>query len=239
MFGLPNNFEYSTILKHPQYFRLFDAEEARNKYIEIAELEYEHDPKVLKDPNLIVCAIERLWEREYRERRVEAENIGFAFNVKFPPGFKINKYHKITVWVWQQLPYWSSYEDIFGYDLRSIEARKCLEKRGVAMIYELFSITVEKKLALERITHFRMAMDLPKEFLLQHQGGFYISARGNQGKLHTVFLRDTYWRGDLVEPNELNFARRKLAELIKMSSGKYMWRYLCFLVLGPGRSNDS
>ncbi|KAF6164073.1 hypothetical protein GIB67_017657, partial [Kingdonia uniflora] len=176
-FGLSDDFEYSVILKHPQYFWLFDAEETRNKYIEIAELEYEHDPKVLKDPNLIVCAIERLREREYRERRVEAENI-----------------------------------------------RKCLEKRGVAMIHKLLSITVEKKLALERITHFRMATDLPKElkeFFLQHQGVFYISTRGNRGKLHTVFLRDAYWRGDLVEPNELYFARRKLAELIKMSSGKY------------------
>ncbi|KAF6148681.1 hypothetical protein GIB67_042640 [Kingdonia uniflora] len=225
-FGLPDDFEYSVILKHPQYFRLFDAEETRNKYIEISELEHEHehDPKVLKDPNLTVCAIERLRERGYRERRVEAEDIRFAFNVKFPPGFKINKYHKIAVWKWQRLPYWSPYEDISGYDLRSIEARKRLEKRGVAMIHELLSITVEKKLTLERIAHFRMAMDLPKKlkvFLLQHQGVFYISTRGNQGKLHTVFLRDAYWKGDLVEPNDLYFARRKLVELIKMSSRKY------------------
>ncbi|KAF6148659.1 hypothetical protein GIB67_042618 [Kingdonia uniflora] len=167
-FGLPDDFEYSVILKHPQYFRLFDAEETRNKYIEISELEHEHehDPKVLKDPNLTVCAIERLRERGYRERRVEAEDIRFAFNVKFPPGFKINKYHKIAVWKWQRLPYWSPYEDISGYDLRSIEARKRLEKRGVAMIHELLSITVEKKLTLERIAHFRMAMDLPKKLKL-------------------------------------------------------------------------
>ncbi|KAL3647366.1 hypothetical protein CASFOL_008334 [Castilleja foliolosa] len=32
-FGLPDDFEYSVILKHPQYFRLFDADETRNKYI--------------------------------------------------------------------------------------------------------------------------------------------------------------------------------------------------------------
>ncbi|KAF6146250.1 hypothetical protein GIB67_011722 [Kingdonia uniflora] len=85
--------------------------------------------------------------------------------------------------------------DISSYDLWSIEARKRLEKRGLVMIHELLLITVEKKHTLERIVHFRIVMDLPK--------------------------KDEYWRGDLVKPNELYFARRKLAELIKMSSRKY------------------
>ncbi|OVA14139.1 Plant organelle RNA recognition domain [Macleaya cordata] len=208
--GLPEDFEFSVILKYPQYFRLFDAEDTRSKYIEVVE----------RDPNLAMCAIEKLREKEYRERGIDAENIRFSFVVNFPPGFKIGKYYKIAVWKWQRLPYWSPYEEVSGYDLRSLEAKKRMEKRAVAMIHELLSLTVEKKLTLERIAHFRMAMDLPKklkEFLLQHQGIFYISTRGNHGKLHTVFLREAYRKGDLIEPNELYLARRKLAELILLS----------------------
>ncbi|KAL7146369.1 hypothetical protein ABFS83_06G036100 [Erythranthe nasuta] len=215
-FGLPDDFEYSVILKHPQFFRLFDADETRNKYIEAVEKE--------KDKSLLgVSAIERMREIEYREKGIDAEDIRFSFIVNFPPGFKIGKYYKIAVWKWQRLPYWSPYEDVSGYDLRSLEAQKRMEKRAVAMIHELLSLTVEKKLTLERIAHFRMAMDLPKklkEFVLQHQGIFYISTRGNHGKLHTVFLREAYRKGDLVEPNELYLARRKLAELALVSPRK-------------------
>ncbi|XP_024161167.1 protein ROOT PRIMORDIUM DEFECTIVE 1 [Rosa chinensis] len=212
-FGLPDDFEYSVVLKYPEYFRLFDADESRSKYIEVVE----------KDPSLSVCAIEKLREREYREKGVDAEDIRFSFIVNFPPGFKIGKYYRIAVWKWQRVPYWSPYEDVSGYDMRSLEAQKRMEKRAVAVIHELLNLTVEKKITLERIAHFRMAMNLPKklkEFLLQHQGIFYISTRGNHGKLHTVFLREAYRKGELVEPNDLYLARRKLAELVLMSPRK-------------------
>ncbi|KAB2596645.1 protein ROOT PRIMORDIUM DEFECTIVE 1 [Pyrus ussuriensis x Pyrus communis] len=68
-----------------------------------------------------------------------------------------------------------------------------------------------------------MSMNLPnklKEFLLQHQGIFYISTRGNHGKLHTVYLREAYKKGELIEPNDLCLARRKLAELVLISPRK-------------------
>ncbi|KAJ4868249.1 Protein ROOT PRIMORDIUM DEFECTIVE 1 [Raphanus sativus] len=212
-FGLPEDFEYSVILKHPQFFRLIDGEETRDKYIEIVD----------REQSLSVCAIERVREIEYRTKGIDAEDVRFSFVVNFPPGFKIGKYFRIAVWKWQRLPYWSPYEDISGYDLRSLEAQKRLEKRAVACIHELLSLTVEKKITLERIAHFRNVMCLPKrlkEFLLQHQGIFYISTRGNYGKLHTVFLREAYKRGELVEPNEVYLARRKLAELVLMSPRK-------------------
>ncbi|KAJ9679287.1 hypothetical protein PVL29_021258 [Vitis rotundifolia] len=211
--GFPDDFEYSVILKNPQFFRLFDAKETRNKYIEIVE----------RDPTLAVCAIEKLREKEYREKGIDAEDIRFSFIVNFPPGFKIGKYYRIAVWKWQRIPYWSPYEDVSGYDLRSLEAQKRMEKRAIATIHELLSLTVEKKISLERIAHFRQAMNLPKklkEFLLQHQGIFYISTRGNFGKLHTVFLREAYKKGELIEPNDLYLARRKLAELVLLSPRK-------------------
>lgn len=93
--GLPDDFEYSVILKYPQYFRLFDAKETRNKYIEVVE----------RDESLAVCAIEKAREKEYREKGVDAEDIRFSFIVNFPPGFKIGKYYRIAAWKWQRVPY--------------------------------------------------------------------------------------------------------------------------------------
>ncbi|KAL8543919.1 hypothetical protein ACS0TY_004464 [Phlomoides rotata] len=230
-FGLPDDFEHSVILKHPQFFRLFDADETRNKYIEMVE----------KDSSLGVCEIERQREIEYRHKGVDAEDIRFSFIVNFPPGFKIGKYYKIAMWKWQRLPYWSPYEDVSGYDLRSLEAQKRMEKRAVAMIHELLTLTVEKKMTLERIAHFRMIMNLPKklkDFLLQHQGIFYISTRGNHGKLHTVFLREAYKKGEMVEPNELYLARRKLGELVLVSPRKARMRQELTSYRGHGFEDD-
>ncbi|RHN74537.1 putative plant organelle RNA recognition domain-containing protein [Medicago truncatula] len=211
--GLRDDFEYLVVLRYPEFFRLVDAKETRNKYIELVEF----------DPKLATCAIEDARERVYRERGSEAEDIRFSFLIDFLPGFKISKYFRIAMWKWQSLPYWSPYEDVWGYDLRSPEAQKRMEKRAVATIHELLSLTVEKKITLERIAHFQMAMNLPKklkEFLLQHQGIFYVSTRGNHGKLHTVFLREAYRKGELVEPNDLYLARRKLAEVVLLSPRK-------------------
>ncbi|KMS99025.1 hypothetical protein BVRB_3g066310 [Beta vulgaris subsp. vulgaris] len=212
-FGLPDDFEYSVVLKYPQYFRLFDAKDSMSKYIELVE----------KDPRLTVCAVDKVREIEYRKKGIDEENTRFSFVVNFPPGFKIGKYFKIAMWKWQRLPYWSPYEDVSGHDMRSFEAQSRMEKRAVAMIHELLSLTVEKRITLERIARLRVNMDLPKklkDFLLQYQGIFYISTRGNQGKLHTIFLREAYKKGELIEPNDVYLARRKLAELILVSPRK-------------------
>lgn len=218
--GLPDDFEQSVVLAHPSFFRLVVSsdcpDDPRAKYVEFVDAPVDADDAA----DFRVCAIERAREREYRERGTDAEDSRFAFLINFPPGFKIGKFYRIAVWKWQRLPYWSPYEDVSGYDLRSLEAKRRMEKRMVATIHELLSLTVEKRMTMERIAQFRQAMGLPnkmKEFLLQHQGIFYISTRGNQGKLHTVFLREPYRKGELLKPNELYRARRKLGEMLLQS----------------------
>ncbi|KAG0453290.1 hypothetical protein HPP92_025680 [Vanilla planifolia] len=216
--GFPEDFEHSLILAHPSLFRLLSPSgpdaEPRLKFVEAITDPDEPSP---------VAAVEIAREREYRARGADAEDARFGFPIQFPPGFKIGKYYRIAVWKWQRLPYWSPYEDISAYDLRSLEAQRRMEKRAVASIHEFLSLTVEKRTTLERIAHFRQAMGLPKklkEFLLQHQGIFYISTRGNQGKLHTIFLREAYRKGELLEQNDVYLARKRLRELLLMSSKK-------------------
>ncbi|CAA6656325.1 unnamed protein product [Spirodela intermedia] len=65
---------------------------------------------------------------------------------------------------------------------------------AVATIHELLSLTVEKKTTLERIAHFRQAMDLPMKL-----------------------KEEAYCKGEMVEPNPVHLARRKLAELLLTS----------------------
>ncbi|PKA47834.1 hypothetical protein AXF42_Ash020237 [Apostasia shenzhenica] len=216
--GLPDDFEQSVVLANPSLFRLLSPSgpdaEPRLKFVEAVVDPDEPSP---------VAAVDLAREREYRARGSDAEDARFAFPIQFPPGFKIGKYYRIAVWKWQRLPYWSPYEDVSGYDLRSLEAQRRMEKRAVGSIHELLSLTAEKRTALEKIAHFRQAMGLPKklkEFLLQHQGIFYISTRGNQGKLHTVFLREAYRKGELLEPNDVFLARKRLRELLLMSPKK-------------------
>ncbi|XP_040383207.1 protein ROOT PRIMORDIUM DEFECTIVE 1 [Oryza brachyantha] len=212
--GLPDDFAESIIQSHPDLFRL-----TPDHFVEFV-------PSPSDPPDLSVAAVERAREQHYREHRnpgAGEEDARFAFPTRFPPGFKIGKYFRIAVWKWQRLPYASPYADVSGHDLRSLEARHRMEKRAVAAVHELLSLTVEKRTTLERLALFRDALGVPKkikEFLLKYQGIFYISTRGNQGKLHTVFLREAYYKGELVDPNEIYVARRRLEELLMLNPQK-------------------
>jgi hypothetical protein len=212
--GLPDDFADSVILSNPSLFRL-----TSDGFVEFL-------PSPTDPPDLTVAAVESARVRHYREHRAPGsgeEDARFAFPTRFPPGFKIGKYFRIAVWKWQRLPYASPYVDVSGHDLRSLEAQRRMEKRAVAAVHELLSLTVEKRTTLERLALFRDALGVPKkikEFLLKYQGIFYISTRGNQGKLHTVFLREAYYKGELMDQNEIHEARRKLEELLMISPQK-------------------
>ncbi|KAE8038421.1 hypothetical protein FH972_010932 [Carpinus fangiana] len=67
---------------------------------------------------------------------------------------------------------------------------------------------------VERIAHFQrdFAMDANVcELLLKHPGIFYISTKGNT---QTVFLREAYCKGCLIEPNPIYIVRRKMLDLV-------------------------
>ena len=89
-----------------------------------------------------------------------------------------------------------------------------IEKRIVGILHELLSLTVEKMIPLERLSHFRrvFAMEVNlRELLLKYPGIFYISTKGSA---QTVILRESYSKGCLVEPNPVYDVRRKMLDLI-------------------------
>ncbi|KAI7990497.1 Protein ROOT PRIMORDIUM DEFECTIVE 1 [Camellia lanceoleosa] len=88
------------------------------------------------------------------------------------------------------------------------------EKRAVGILHELLWLTVEKKVEVERLVHFRKDLGIEvnlRELILKHPGIFYISTKGNA---QTVFLREAYGKGCLMEPNPISVVRRKMLDLI-------------------------
>ncbi|KAL0320121.1 UNVERIFIED_CONTAM: protein WHAT'S THIS FACTOR 1, chloroplastic [Sesamum radiatum] len=99
-----------------------------------------------------------------------------------------------------------------------------MEKREVGIVHEFLSLTLEKMVEVEKISHFRkwVGIDLNvRDLFLDHPGMFYLSTKG---KRHTVFLREAYERGCLIE------AGRKLLDLALLGC--------CGLGRGDDKSNS-
>lgn len=198
--GLPKDFRESILRKYSSDFRLVD--------LETVEL-------VNRDENLGDAAVEKWRENEYKEKWLSEFEVKFAFPINFPTGFEIGKGFREKLKNWQQLPYIKPYER----KLKSVRVRTCggverFEKRAVGIIHELLSLTVEKMVEVERLVHFRKDFSMEVnvlELLLKHPGIFYISTKGST---QTVFLREAYSKGCLIEPNPIYDVRRKMLDLI-------------------------
>lgn len=196
--ALPDDFEDSVVAHHPHLFRLAPNAAEPNT----------HTLHLVADPATeeFTPAVEKTRPDKY------------AFKLQFPPGFKLAKEYRKKVKEWQQLPYIGPYEVVSqrvgGSKRVSKAARRRMEKRAVGIAHEFLSLTVEKMAEVEKFSQFRKWFGIEvnvRDVFLDHPGIFYLSAKGRQ---HTVFLREAYDRGKLVEPNDVSEARRKLVELI-------------------------
>ncbi|OWM78869.1 protein ROOT PRIMORDIUM DEFECTIVE 1 [Punica granatum] len=197
--GLPNDFRESILVKYSGDFRLVS--------LEIVEL-------VDKDEDLAIAEIEKWREKEYTEKWLSEFETRYAFPINFPTGFKIEKGMREKMKNWQRLPYVKPYEKKGAVRVRTCGGLERFEKRAVGIIHELLSLTVEKMVEVERLAHFRkdFAMEVNiRELLLKHVGIFYISTKGSS---QTVFLREAYSKGCLIEPNPIYVVRRTMLELI-------------------------
>lgn len=197
--GLPDGFRESILVKYADDFRLVD--------MEIVEL-------VDKRENEVVAEVEQWREREFREKWLSEFDVKYAFPINFPTGFTIQGGFRERLRNWQRLPYAKPYERTQGIRVRSRGGMQRHEKRAVAVLHELLSLTVEKLVDVERLVHFRRDFAIEvniRELLLKHPGIFYISTKGNT---QIVFLREAYAKGGLVEPNPIYIVRRKMQDLV-------------------------
>ncbi|KAI5599808.1 hypothetical protein BDE02_02G219800 [Populus trichocarpa] len=154
----------------------------------------------------------------------------YSFKHVYPPGMRLSKTFRAKVKEWQSLPYLGPYEDLMEKKKKTKAGLKGLEKRAVAIVHEFLSLTVEKMVEVEKISHFRNCFGIDmniRDLFLDHPGMFYLSTKG---KRHTVFLREAYERGRLIDPNPVYDVRRKLLDLVflgrhdMLTSNQGPWR---------------
>ncbi|XP_027350321.1 protein ROOT PRIMORDIUM DEFECTIVE 1 [Abrus precatorius] len=203
--GLPEDFRDSILGKYSGEFRLID--------LEVVAL-------VGIDDDLGVAQVEKWREKEYTEKWLSEFETKFAFPINFPTGFKIERGFRDKLKNWQRLPYTKPYERKEVIQVRTCGGIERYEKRAVAVLHELLSLTMEKMVEVDHLAHFRRDFAIEvnvRELLLRHPGIFYISTKG---KTLTVFLREAYRKGSLVEPNPVYTARRNMSDLVLLGRRK-------------------
>ncbi|KAJ0977735.1 hypothetical protein J5N97_013209 [Dioscorea zingiberensis] len=197
--GLRDDFRKSLLPKYPDDFNVVFPD-----IIALAS----------KEDSFVDAAVDIWREKEYREKWLSEFETKYAFPIQFPTGFKIEKGFREKLKNWQRLPYLKPYEKKDVIRARSCGGAERFEKRTVGILHELLSLTVEKMIEVERLAHFRKDFNMEiniRELLLEHPGIFYISTKGNT---QTVFLREAYSKGCLVEPNPIYTVRRKMLDLV-------------------------
>ncbi|RDX97703.1 Protein ROOT PRIMORDIUM DEFECTIVE 1, partial [Mucuna pruriens] len=194
--GLPSDFKECLVAKNPHFFsvRRFGG----------------RDCLVLEDwdSTLAVSAREDRLAQEGvvnlkangDRRKVKISRDGnylgpFAFKMNFPAGFRPNVGYLEHLERWQKLEFPSPYLNARRFDAADPKA----QKRVVAVIHELLSLTMEKRMTSAQLDAFHAQCRLPSQLLLcliKHQGIFYLT---NKGVRSTVFIKDAYLGSNLID----------------------------------------
>ncbi|CAI0555597.1 unnamed protein product [Linum tenue] len=108
--------------------------------------------------------------------------------MQFTAGFRPNNSFLEELERWQRLDFPSPYLNPRTFEAADPKARK----RVVAVLHELLSLTMEKRLTSSQLDAFHSEYLLPSRLLLcliKHHGIFYIT---NKGARSTVFLKEAY-----------------------------------------------
>lgn len=191
--GLPSDFKDSLIPKYPQFFS-FKGFNGRD-YLHLENW----------DSSLAVTAREERLKREgvldtVCKRKVKISKDGnffgpFAFQLKFPVGFRPNMSYLEEVQRWQRMEFPSPYLNARRFEASDAKARK----RIVAVLHELLSLTMEKRLTSAQLDAFHAEYRLPPRLLLcliKHHGIFYLT---NKGAKSTVILKEAYDGSNLID----------------------------------------
>ncbi|WJX87536.1 hypothetical protein P8452_69717 [Trifolium repens] len=194
--GLPCDFKECLIEKYPQFFSVRRFNGRDFVYLEdwdstlavtAREARLAHEGIVNMKPN-------------DNKKKVKISRDGnyagpFAFKVNFPAGFRPNVNFLEQFERWQKLEFPSPYLNARRFDAADPKTRK----RTVAVIHELLSLTLERRLTSAQLDAFHAECFLPSQLLLcliKHHGIFYLT---NKGVRSTVFLKDAYVGSNLVD----------------------------------------
>ncbi|KAK8961823.1 hypothetical protein KSP40_PGU010087 [Platanthera guangdongensis] len=181
--GLPENFRDCLIPKYPEIFSVKIVNGSEHLNLE------------RWDSTLAVTAREEsldvtILEPESKKPLQRDGNFPgpHAFKMKYAPGFRPNVSYLEEVHKWQKMAFPSPYLSARRIDPVTPQARK----RAVAVLHELLSLTMEKRLSSHKLDSFHNEYQLPCKLLLclvKNHGIFYIT---NKGARSTVILKDAY-----------------------------------------------
>ncbi|XP_019232717.1 PREDICTED: protein ROOT PRIMORDIUM DEFECTIVE 1-like isoform X1 [Nicotiana attenuata] len=203
--GLPSDFEQSLVPKYPQFFSVKDVN--GRTFLQLENW----------DSSLAVTAREeRLVHEGVLTSKVQARILKdgnyvgpFAFQLRYPAGFRPNVNYLKEVQKWQKMEFPSPYLNARRFELADPKA----QKRVVAVLHEFLSLTMEKRLTSGQIDAFHSEFRLPARLLLcliKHHGIFYIT---NKGARSTVILKEAYDGSTLICKCPLLLFRDKFLEL--------------------------
>eukprot|EP00850_Spirogloea_muscicola_P014115 SM000099S25221 [mRNA] locus=s99:199102:202852:- [translate_table: standard] len=204
--GLFDDFRIEMVHQHPEFFEVVDTLDG--PALELRKW----------DDRLAVT----FWEsRQSRSReaevRLQEEALAMGFpgpkSLQLPKGLQLKRKDRESLQRFAEVPFVSPYSDASHHlDPTSPEA----EKHNVAVIYEMLSFTLEKRLLVDHLTHFRKDFKLTqriRSLLIRHPDLFYVSEKGTRD---SVFLRDAY-KGTVLKDEEkdpITLAMEELRHLV-------------------------
>ncbi|KAH7283071.1 hypothetical protein KP509_35G059500 [Ceratopteris richardii] len=207
--GLPDNFKRTVIKANPHLFKLVitkaNLEKGMSPSVKLLEWDEKFAVPAIDAYRADPATTSGLNEEEKMKK-------AYSFPINLPPGFKIKKSFRQKLRKWQELPYRSPYADTSDLDMKSEEALK----RAVAVVHEFLHVTVEKRTKINHLAHLREDYKLPEKLgktVLQNPGIFYMSTKSNT---QTIFLREGYKKGVLLDKDPLFSIKEKFLELIRM-----------------------
>ncbi|KAL0453428.1 UNVERIFIED_CONTAM: protein WHAT'S THIS FACTOR 1, chloroplastic [Sesamum latifolium] len=203
--GLPMNFRKQWVHKYPENFRVVQPFKPydEGEYLELVS--WKSSWAITELEKTVLGLKEDQIDREHVPGLLK-----LSFPLKFPSSYKKVYRYGGKIEHFQKREYLSPYADARGLKAGSLE----FDKRAVAVMHELLSFTIEKRLVTDYLTHFRREFVMPQKLmrlLLKHFGIFYVSERG---KRFSVFLNEAYDGLELIEKHPLVVWKEKVLSLV-------------------------
>ncbi|XVF18287.1 hypothetical protein REPUB_Repub11eG0008200 [Reevesia pubescens] len=207
--GLPQDFKKSLILKYPEYFSIKDIN--GRTYLNLEN--WDSSLAVTAREERFAC--EAVLQTAGGQRKVRIMKDGnylgpFAFKMRFAAGFRPNKSYLEELQKWQKMEFPSPYLNARRFEIADPKARK----RVVAVLHELLSLTMEKRMTSAQLDAFHSEYLLPSRLvlcLIKNHGIFYIT---NKGARSTVLLKEAYDGTKLVDKCPMLMFNDKFVALI-------------------------
>ncbi|XP_030455374.1 protein WHAT'S THIS FACTOR 1 homolog, chloroplastic-like isoform X1 [Syzygium oleosum] len=198
-FGLPADFRSKWVHEYPQHFKVVNSPDEVD-YLELVEW----------NPAWAITELEKAILGVSESASHTPGLLSLSFPLKFPASYKKVYRYGGSIEHFQKRSYLSPYADARGLQAGSKE----FDKRAIAVMHELLSFTMEKRLVTDHLTHFRREFVMPQKLmrlLLKHLGVFYVSERGNR---FSVFLTGAYEGAELIQKCPLVLWKEKVLSLI-------------------------